>query len=626
MAIVVNTNVSSLNAQRNLVSTGSLQARSLQRLSSGLRINSAKDDAAGLAISDRMNSQVRGLNQAVRNANDGISLSQTAEGALQESTSILQRVRELAIQSANATNSSSDRAALQGEVGQLISELDRIATTTSFNGIKMLDGTFSAKAFQVGSEANQTISLSVAGARASSLGSWGGTSSSVVSAAVVDGTAPVAWTASSTIAIDGTSIGASVANANIAGWSAGSAAAKTAAINAKTVDTGVTATATTSVVGAAPIGSSSLASGGLKLNGIAVGPIASATTAVGQGSNAADAINLISNQSGVTATYSTTSGALTLTAADGRDVKIEAGTATAAGVAQVLNATGLTAADVGSTAATAGSSTVTFTGAAVATDNVTVNGVVFTFAQAGSTSYTVVDATHVIIAADITTLNTATDAAGFLVGAINAAKVAGAATATVLAPLSATNVAGVVTLADTRAGVAGTVGRTLTEALTNGTINLDASGSDGNFQSNAFNTNGGTISLFAPQNFTLTGTNTGLADGGFGSYAPSLSQLSSASVDTVVNANSTISIVDAALSQINSMRGDLGAIQNRFESAISNMMNVSENISAAKSRIVDADFAVETANLTKSQILQQAGLAMLAQANQVPQAALTLLK
>ena len=624
MAIVVNTNVSSLNAQRNLVSTGSLQARSLQRLSSGLRINSAKDDAAGLAISDRMNSQVRGLNQAVRNANDGISLSQTAEGALQESTSILQRVRELAIQSANATNSASDRAALQGEVGQLISELDRIATTTSFNGIKMLDGTFSAKAFQIGSEANQTISLSVAGARSSSLGSWGGVSASVVSAAVLDGTAPVAWTASSTIAIDGTSIGASVADANIAGWSAGSAAAKTAAINAKTVDTGVTATATTSVAGAAPIGSSSLARGRLKLNGIAVGPIASATTAVGQGSNAADAINAISNQSGVTATYSTTSGALTLTAADGRDIKIEAGTATAAGVAQVLNATGLTAADTGSTAATAGTDTVTFGAAAAVGNTVTLNGVIFTFADTGGAdAYTVVDATHVTVGTDIgaATVTTSADA---LEGAFDAAKVTGQATATALAPLDIDNVAGAATVTDTRAGLAATVGRTT--AASTAVVVQNVTGLDGAVDANAYNTNGGTISLFAPENFTLTGTGTGLADGGFGSYAPALSQLSSAAVDTVVNANSTISIVDAALSQINTMRGDLGAIQNRFESAISNMMNVSENISAAKSRVVDADFASETANLTKAQILQQAGLAMLAQANQVPQAALTLLQ
>ena len=170
MAQVINTNIPSLNAQRNLNMSQSALATSLQRLSSGLRINSAKDDAAGMAIADRMSSQIRGLNQAVRNSNDGISLAQTAEGALGETNNILQRVRELAIQSANATNSASDRLALQSEVNQLVSELDRISNTTSFNGLKLLDGNFTAQTFQVGAEANQTISVSVSGADSTTLG------------------------------------------------------------------------------------------------------------------------------------------------------------------------------------------------------------------------------------------------------------------------------------------------------------------------------------------------------------------------------------------------------------------------------------------------------------------------
>ena len=170
MPQVINTNFASLNAQRNLGrSQGELQT-SLQRLSSGLRINSAKDDAAGLAISNRFTSQIKGLTQASRNANDAISLAQTAEGALQESTNILQRVRELAIQSANSTNSASDRLSLQSEVNQLISELDRIANTTSFNSLKLLDGSFTSQTFQVGAEANQTINVNVSGATADTLG------------------------------------------------------------------------------------------------------------------------------------------------------------------------------------------------------------------------------------------------------------------------------------------------------------------------------------------------------------------------------------------------------------------------------------------------------------------------
>src|SRR4051812_13966714 len=161
MALVINTNVMSLNAQRNLSTSGSQLATSLQRLSSGLRINSAKDDAAGLAISDRMTTQISGLNQATRNANDGISLAQTTEGALQEVTNNLQRIRELAVQSANATNSNSDRVALDQEVQQRIAEIDRIASQTSFNGRKVLDGSFGGATFQVGANVGETISLAL---------------------------------------------------------------------------------------------------------------------------------------------------------------------------------------------------------------------------------------------------------------------------------------------------------------------------------------------------------------------------------------------------------------------------------------------------------------------------------
>ena len=164
MASTINTNVASLTAQRNLSGSQSALNTSIARLSSGLRINSAKDDAAGLAISERFTGQIRGLNQATRNAGDGISLAQTAEGALKASGDILQRVRELAVQSANATNSATDRKALQDEVGQLVAELDRISQTTEFNGKKLLDGTFGTAQFQVGANANQTIVASTANA------------------------------------------------------------------------------------------------------------------------------------------------------------------------------------------------------------------------------------------------------------------------------------------------------------------------------------------------------------------------------------------------------------------------------------------------------------------------------
>lgn len=211
MPQVINTNVLSLNAQRNLGRSADTLATSLQRLSSGLRINSARDDAAGLAISDRMTAQIKGLNQAVRNANDGISLSQTAEGALQESTNILQRVRELAIQSANSTNSAGDRQALQSEVNQLVSELNRIAETTSFNGLKLLDGSFSQQAFHVGAEANQTISVDVAGATGSLLG----INKQAVNA-VEDGIDAATGSAFSDVAVSTTAFGGTAASADIA--------------------------------------------------------------------------------------------------------------------------------------------------------------------------------------------------------------------------------------------------------------------------------------------------------------------------------------------------------------------------------------------------------------------------
>lgn len=621
MAQVINTNVASLTAQRNLNKSQGSLSTSLQRLSSGLRINSAKDDAAGLAISERMTSQIRGLNQASRNANDGISLAQTAEGALSGIGDNLQRMRELAIQSANSTNSASDRDALNSEAQQLLAEIQRVAQTTQFNGLNLLDGTFSAQQFQVGANANQTINMSIASSTTNSLGSWGGTSGSVVSAAVADGTAGVAWTAASTIAINGVTVGASVADTTKAGWSAGSAAAKALVINSKTAQTGVTATATTTTTGAAPAGNASLANGDLKINGVAIGPISAATTAVGQGANAAAAINNVSNQTGVTATYSTTTGALSLTASDGRDIKIEAGSGDAAGVAKVLNATGLTAADTGSTAATAGTDTVAFGAGAVAGDTVTVNGVTFTFAQAGSTSTVVNSATSVTINADLAGINAA-NSGTLLVNAFGVAK-ANTLTSTALAPLSASGTA-TVTLTDTRAGTAATVGRTVSASVA--TVAQDVTGVNGTVDANAFNTIGGTLTLSASENFTLTGTGTGLADGGLGSFTSSLSQLASVDISSIGGSNSAIAVLDAALAQINSQRADLGAYQNRFESTVSNLSTSTENLSAARSRIQDADFAAETSNLTKAQILQQAGTAMLAQAKALPQQVLSLLQ
>lgn len=313
MPQVINTNVTSLNAQRNLNTSGSGLATALQRLSSGMRINSAKDDAAGLAISNRMTAQIRGLNQASRNANDGISLAQTAEGGLGTITGNLQRIRELAIQSANATNSASDRAALQTEAAQLISEIDRIATTTSFNNVNLLDGTFASQQFQVGANANQTISVSsISSARTSALGAS-------FSSQIVGGTVTANAISAGDLIINGISLGEQ------AGGVGANNDAKdiAAAINALS-GTGVTATAqSNSLTGGTVVSdfANNLADGDLTINGVSVGAVTSGADATGQTTNVINAINGISATTGVVASNATAT-TITLTAADGRNIVV----------------------------------------------------------------------------------------------------------------------------------------------------------------------------------------------------------------------------------------------------------------------------------------------------------------
>jgi flagellin len=384
MPQVINTNVMSLNAQRNLTTSGSQLATALQRLSSGLRINSAKDDAAGLAISERFTTQIRGLNQAVRNANDGISLAQTGEGALNEITNNLQRIRELAVQSANATNSASDRAALQTEVGQLLQEIDRVANQTSFNGVKLLDGSFSSAVFQVGANANETISVS----------------------GLVD--------------------------------------ANTAALSSVTAASGQSS-AVTSITALAAVGA-----GQLVINGTDVGAgIGAAGTSAQRVGQVVDAINNNSATTGVNAAFDTATNRIVLSS-----------------------------------------------GAAI--------------------------------------VATGTD--------------------------------------------------------------------DG----------------------TRTGFNIGAGDGS-GAVGTTVG-LTTTSVASFAGATLAIQQADSALQQVNTARATLGAIQNRFSSVVANLQTGAENMSASRSRILDADFASETAALTKAQILQQAGTAILSQANSVPQNVLSLLR
>ena len=502
MASTINTNVASLTAQRNLGASQGALNTSIARLSSGLRINSAKDDAAGLAISERFTGQIRGVNQAVRNAGDGISLGQTAEGALSASGDILQRVRELAVQSANATNSAGDRQALQAEVGQLVSELDRISQTTQFNGKNLLDGTFGTQKFQVGANANQTISAATANMRTSVYGNNQSLSSSGSGAA-----------ATGTVAANGASNGMnSVASANVTingsiGTKsvalASNVTAKTAAasINDLKNDTGVVATARTEaklVIGAVG-GTNTMTLMGDNTTAETVTFNLAAGSASDRLSNAVSAINEKSAKTGITAELSDKGDYIILANSSGSNITV--GTSIGTANADTIDVTKL---------------------------------------QADGTT-----------AGAATTLATAT----------------------------------------TATGVSSTVS--------------------------------GYVTLDSDKAFSFTGAaNTYVAATG----GSDLKKVSDLDVTSFKKATDALKTIDAGIAFISGERAKLGALQSRFETAISNLAVGSENMSAARSRIQDADFAQETANLSRAQILQQAGTAMVAQANQLPQGVLSLLR
>jgi flagellin len=486
MPQVINTNIASLNSQRNLNTSQTALATSLQRLSSGLRINSAKDDAAGLAISERFTTQIRGLNQAIRNANDGISLAQTAEGALVESGNSLQRIRELAVQSANASNSASDRAALNAEVQQMIAEIDRIATQTNFNGNRILNttGGFSAT-FQVGANAGEVISTTIDNVSTSQLGvsTNYGTISAENGSTFAARIRVQSANALSSATLNGSTL-SDVAAGN-------TAAQKVAAVNNSS--SGVTAfTYGNAAVGSgnAADGSGATAEGDLVINGVKIGATAGGTVA-----QLVSAINAKTAETGV--------------AADGSN----------GAVLVLYNATGTTpsASDKAISVTTNTSAMATITGFASGTTTVAAgqNGAIVLNYSVGQTGLTA----------------NSTTTAGALEGST----------------------------ADT------------TIALTSKT-------------------------------------------------------LASVDVNTVGGANLTLIAIDQSLNVVNGLRARLGAVQNRIESTIASQQATSENLSASRSRIRDADFAAETANLTRAQILQQAGVAMLAQANALPQNVLTLIR
>ena len=479
MSLSINTNLPSLTARRHQFQTLSSLATSTARLSSGLRINSAADDAAGLAIADRFTSQIRGTTQAGRNANDGISLAQTAEGALASIDDNLQRIRELSVQSANATNSSSDRASLQLEVSQLQSEVDRVASQTQFNGINLLDGSFVGQAFQVGADAGQTITVpSLSSVRTAALGTYRGLQNIPFDAGPVAGVQ-----VNLTLVFGGgQTLPIGLINADTKDFSS--------AINAARIQ-GLTATANSTTVDADVSSSSATANGSamLTVNGVPI-TLAGVTGAAGLGANRTSAITAINAQSAVTGVQASNTGTgVALSAVDGRNVWLDY----AAG------------SFIGSTAADFGLSAVPVTAGTFTLDYVAPPG--------------------------ITSLTVQTD------------DPLGGSSSTDLRSVRATG-----------------------------------------------------------------------------------ASVRSLNISSVAGANTAVASVDRALATVTAERAVLGAAQNRFGSTIQTLSTAGEDLTASRGRIQDADFAREAASLSRAQILQQAGTAMIAQANQSSAQVLSLLR
>ncbi|RRJ85003.1 flagellin [Aestuariirhabdus litorea] len=494
MALTVQTNVASLNTQRNLNNSSQALDTSMQRLSTGYRINSAKDDAAGLQISNRLTSQINGLHVAVRNANDGISLSQTAEGALQQSTDILQRMRDLSLQSANGSNGATERQALNSEVSQLQQELNRVADTTTFGGLKLLDGSYGTKQFQVGANANETIGVAINSARATDIGA---------------NRHDVTYSATGQYGVVLPAAGAAVPNATTGGdltltggngsaivtiGAATSAADYAAAVNSETGTTGVSADARTAL----RLENLSAAGGfTMTINGQAVAAIISSPNDL---RGLATAINAQSGTTGVAATLTDNNASIELVNEAGDDI------------------------------------------------------VIGDFVESTNNGATI----------DVQGL----DYSGTDTGQA------------------------VVTLTETTAGN--------TRAI--GNVRFESSDS-----------------------FQLTGSVNTLLDGAATAATSTLTSVDTIDISTQQGAQDAIGVLDAAIAGIDSNRAELGAVQNRFEFTISNLQNIAENSSAARSRIKDTDYAAETSELAKNQVLQQAGTSILAQANQLPQSVLSLL-
>lgn len=693
MPLFINTNVSSINAQRQMVKAGAEMDKAMTRLSSGMRINSAKDDAAGLAISNRQTSQIRGLDQAVRNANDGVSLIQTAEGALGESTNILQRMRELAVQSANGIYSDADRSTLDAEVKQLTKELDRIAKATSFNGQNILDGSVKKVELQVGTQAGQTIDLKLQAVDAKTLGMGSLTSDLMGDEITASFDSQISLT-NGDLLINGQSVVKDIdfvgstdtvedllnkINTNVQGVTA----SMVVELNASNVGTGVADSAGTTITLTKLNGGTSvfnvadtknLQEFADKVNSVSGGAISA--TIDDQGLlhlMAKDAQTLAVGAAGNTGIGDTSDrGRIVLTSDNGDPITIERGATgsldklnrlgfreirepgTIEGAALVNDSSGAhealavgeltingvvidetdtntlqgkidninkVSAQTGVTAKASSNITIDFTGylasMAATTDQLSLNGVTYDLNLS-------ISATNTDIAAAINSFKeesgvTARVTGRNLVlesdrGAITINAVTSAAGVSLLGTVSGLQNIQQSMVDSTAAFVVST-----TSLSTSGTLTYQ-SGARLKLESN----NGNPISIELSNDadaarLGLRETNN-LSGGSFGQ------SISSISIDTAANASKALDVIDNALNTVNDIRSQLGAVNNRLDFTVSNLMNVSENTSAARSRITDADFAAESANLSRSQVLAQASQAMLAQANAKPQQVLSLLR
>jgi flagellin len=616
MASVINTNVASLNAQKNLTQSQSSLATSLQRLSSGLRINSAKDDAAGLAISDRFTTQIRGLNQASRNANDAISLSQTAEGALGEVSSNLQRIRELAVQSANATNSSSDREAIDLEVQQRLSEIDRISSTTAFNGQKILDGTFGNANFQVGANVGETISLDLTTSmRKGDIGSIATATSANNLTGIIDGSGATFATAAAGLVSDYSTVPATLGTSTIQVTTA-AADTDSLVVNGVTftfadANTGDTAT----VVDATNVTITRDITGTALTADTTASALAAGIAAYKADANVAytafDDVTAAASTDTVTLTYATAG----LPSTNGNTIGTASGTLATTNDVDATGADADTSANSDFTVTPPGGSAFTVTLDTNITDAASLLSAITSstgYASAGFTAAS--DGTNITFTAGDTTSGNIVLGGTATVTATTGGDVAGAAGTSVTVAGDFSIQLGTSTAVNVADGVYAT-SQSLVDA-----VNTALAGN-----ATAELNDDGTMSIFSSEAVTVTGA-TGVTTLGLpASTALDTTGLSSLTVTSVSDSNDAIRRIDSALGAVSDLRSTFGAIQNRFESTISNLSTAVENLSAARSRILDADFAAETANLTRAQILQQAGTAMLSQANALPQNVLSLL-